>query len=75
MREMSIDMTRKEAQQRFAYTLRAELNNDGSYSVTMFDVECDESWTETVIKRAKITIEVLEDGCGESDEPLLYVIG
>lgn len=68
-----VDDAQKEIKHQFAYTVHAELNNDGSYDVTMFDVGCDEAPIETVVKRAKITIEVLDDDCKESDRPLLFV--
>ena len=57
----------------FAYTIKAELNNDGSYKVTLFDVDDDESPIEDIIPRARITIDVLDREAGDSDAPLLTV--
>lgn len=57
----------------FAYTMHAELNIDGSYKVVLFDVGDDESPIETVIERAKITIECMGDDDRVSNRPLLSV--
>ena len=57
----------------FAYTIKAELNNDGSYKVTLFDVGSDECSIETVIPRARITIDTLPSSFTDSTKPLLDV--
>ena len=57
----------------FAYTIRAELNNDGSYKVTLFDVGSDECPIETVIPRARITIDAVPTSFTDSMKPLLDV--
>lgn len=57
----------------FAYNLHAELNNDGSYRVVLFDVGEDESPIETIIERAKITIECMGDDNRVSNRPLLFI--
>ena len=43
----------------FAYEIKAKLNNDGSYSVFLFDIDSDESPIITHFPRARIGIEVL----------------
>jgi len=57
----------------FAYTIKAELNNDGSYKVTLFNVGSDECSIETVIPRAHITINALPASFRDSMKPLLDV--
>ena len=57
----------------FAYTMHAELNNDGSYKVVLFDVGEDESPIETIIERAKITIKRMGDDDRVSNRPLLFI--
>ena len=57
----------------FAYTINVELNDDGSYKVVLFDVGANEAPMETVIKRAKITIECMGDDNRVSNHPLLTI--
>lgn len=57
----------------FAYTLNAELNHDGSYKVVLFDVGEDESPIETVIERARITVECMGGDHRVSNRPLLFI--
>lgn len=45
----------------FAYEIRAVLNHDGTYKVTLYDVDFDESPVEMVIPKAKIAIYPVED--------------
>ena len=55
----------------FAYTVKAELNNDGSYRVTLFDVDEYEAPITETIERARIIIEPLCEDDGDSVTPLL----
>ena len=55
----------------FAYTIKAELNNDGSYKVTLFDVGSDECSIETVLPKARIMIDTLSDSYQDSMKPML----
>lgn len=57
----------------FAYSVRAELNNDGSYKVTLFDIGIDESPVYTVIDRAKLIIQDLKTNNNIVDKPLLTI--
>lgn len=59
----------------FAYTIKGELNNDGSYKVTLFDVGSDECPIETVLPKARIMIDTLPDSYQDSMKPMLNVNG
>lgn len=58
---------------KFAYTVKAELNNDGSYHVILFDVDEYEAPIMETIERARIIIEPLCKDDGDSVTPLLTV--
>ena len=57
----------------FAYSVHAELNNDGSYKVTLLDIGCDEAPIYTVIDRAKLTIQDLKTDDNTVGRPLLTI--
>ena len=56
----------------FAYGIRAELNNDGTYRVELFDVDA-EIGVVTTIERASIRIEHVPDEVGITTKPMLSV--
>ena len=58
---------------KFAYTVKADLNNDGSYHVILFDVDENEAPIMETIRRARIIIEPLSKDDDGSVKPLLIV--